>query len=104
MGRIVARNIANIIKGNSEKLRTCSMAELGAACVASAGADLFHGSAVSIVMSPVVPNFKDFPLTGRNDLETYGEIGLAGHWLKRALHTIFIYKAEAKPFWWVIPE
>ncbi len=104
MGRVVARNIANIIIGNNEKLKTCSMAELGAACVASAGADLFHGSAVSIVMSPVVPNFSDYPLTGRNDEETYGEIGLAGHWLKRLLHTVFIYKAKAKPFWWVIPE
>jgi sulfide:quinone oxidoreductase len=104
MGRIVARNIANIIKGNNEPIKTCSMAELGAACVASAGADLFHGSAVSIVMSPVVPNFSDFPRTGRNEEETYGEIGLAGHWLKRLLHTVFIYKAKAKPFWWVIPE
>ena len=104
MGRIVARNIANIILENNEPIKTCSMAELGAACVASAGADLFHGSAASIVMSPVVPNFSDFPRTGRNDDETYGEIGLAGHWLKRALHTIFIYKAKAKPFWWVIPE
>ena len=104
MGRVVARNIANIILENNEPMKTCSMAELGAACVASAGNDFFHGSAASIVMSPIVPNFEAYPRTGRNDDETYGEIGLAGHWLKRLLHTIFMYKAKAHPFWWIIPE
>ena len=33
-----------------------------------------------------------------------GEIGLAGHWMKRMLHTLFIYKAKARPGWWLIPE
>ena len=103
MGRIVAKNIANKINGINEQ-KSCSMAELGAACVASAGSDLFNGSAATIVMSPIVPNFEKFPHTGRDEFETYGEIGLAGHWLKRILHTIFIYKAKANPFWWIIPE
>lgn len=103
MGRIVAKNIANQINGIADQ-KTCSLAELGAACVASAGSSMFNGSAATIVMSPVVPNFKQFPRTGRNDDETYGEIGLAGHWLKRILHTVFIYKAKANPLWWTIPE
>lgn len=103
MGRVVAKNIANQINGISEQ-KTCSMAELGAACVASAGSSFFKGTAATIVMSPIVPNFSQFPKTGRDDEETYGEIGLAGHWLKRILHTVFIYKAKANPFWWIIPE
>jgi len=65
---------------------------------------IIDGSAATIVMSPIVPNFEKFPHTGRDEFETYGEIGLAGHWLKRILHTIFIYKAKANPFWWIIPE
>jgi sulfide:quinone oxidoreductase len=35
---------------------------------------------------------------------TTGEIGLAGHWLKYILHYAFIYKAQGKPFWKLIPE
>jgi len=31
-------------------------------------------------------------------------MGLAGHWIKYALHVAFKYKAKLKPFWWLIPE
>jgi len=35
----------------------------------------------------------------KTEQDLVGEIGLAGHWLKLALHYAFIYKAKMKPFW-----
>lgn len=106
MGRLVAQNIARMIEtGSLEPERGASMAEMGAACVASAGANIFKGTAVSMTMFPIVPNFKKYPHAGGRDLKyTFGEIGLAGHWIKQLLHYAFIYKAKAKPLWWIIPE
>lgn len=104
MGQTVAYNIANEILGNKSQKKGASLASQGAACVASIGTGLFSGSAVTITMSPIVPDYKKYPETGRDTFETFGEIGLAGHWLKILLHTLFLYKARAKPFWWMIPE
>lgn len=80
------------------------MANMGAACIASAGANFFNGTAVSMTMYPIIPDFKKYPDTGRDLKYTSGEIGLAGHWLKYMLHIAFIYKAKAKPFWMIVPE
>ena len=80
------------------------MGEMGAACIASVGVGMLKGEAASIVMSPIVPNFAHFPETGRDLGVTTGELGLAGHWIKRLLHTMFIYKAKAYPGWALIPE
>lgn len=104
MGQVVARNIADLILGNKNSPHTASMAELGASCIASIGAGFTHGSAVSITMDPIVPNYEKYPETGRDTKNTFGEVGRAGHWIKRMLHTLFIYKAKAKLFWWIIPE
>lgn len=104
MGRTVAHSIVDMIKGAKEPNYTASMADLGAACVASAGANPLSGSAVSITMYPLVPDYERYPNYGRSLVYTTGEIGLAGHWIKQLLHYGFIYKAKAKPFWWVIPE
>lgn len=105
MGRTVAHSIVELINGVSKTPQyTASMAELGAACVASAGANLFSGSAASITMYPLVPDYKKFPKYGRSLVYTTGEIGLAGHWIKKLLHYGFIYKAKALPLWWIIPE
>lgn len=105
MGRAVAKSIVDMIKNKTDRpSRTASMAELGAACVASSGADLLRGSAVSITMFPIIPDYKRFPETGRDLNYTTGEIGLAGHWIKTLLHYAFMYKAKAYPFWWIIPE
>ncbi|MDD4974730.1 MAG: FAD/NAD(P)-binding oxidoreductase [Bacteriovorax sp.] len=104
MGRIVARNIADQILGNNNPPHSASMAELGAACIASIGAGFTKGSAVSITMDPIVPNFEKYPETGRDIKSIFGEVGRAGHWIKRLLHTLFIYKAKAKLLWWIIPE
>lgn len=104
MGRMVARNIADKILGIDKPPHTASMAELGAACIASIGAGFTRGSAVSITMSPIVPDFEKYPQTGRDTNNTFGEVGRAGHWIKRILHTLFMYKAKAKLCWWLIPE
>ncbi len=105
MGRIVVQSIADMIHGVSTKpTRAASMAELGAACVASAGANALSGSAAAMTMYPIVPNYKAYPETGRNLSHTTGEIGTSGHWIKKLLHYAFIYKAKALPFWWIIPE
>jgi sulfide:quinone oxidoreductase len=58
-----------------------------------------------MAMSPIVPDYSRYPSTdGRDATETTGDIGLAAHWVKRLLHTAFIYKAKALPLWYLIPE
>jgi sulfide:quinone oxidoreductase len=104
--KIVADNIIDTIKYGKESLHhKGSMGNMGAACIASAGYGLTTGSGVSITTYPIVPDYNKYPKTqGRQLGKTFGEIGLAGHWLKLALHYAFIYKAKMKPFWWLIPE
>ncbi len=105
MGKLAATNIVAMIeKGDAAPIRSGSMADMAAACVASAGSGLRHGSAASMTMYPVVPDLQKYPGTGRSLKDTFGEIGLAGHWIKLALHYMFIYKAKARPGWHLIPE
>ncbi len=104
IARAVALSIADMIEGAGEPTHEASMAEMGAGCVASAGAGFFGGSAASMTMYPVVPDYERFPLLGRDPRYTFGEIGAAGHWIKRLLHHMFLYKAKALPGWWLIPE
>jgi sulfide:quinone oxidoreductase len=105
MGRAVAMSIADMVAGKSTSPQHhASMAEMGAACVASAGAGLTNGTAASMTMYPVVPDYDKFPGYGRSLSETTGEIGLAGHWMKHLLHVMFIYKAKGKLGWSMIPE
>ena len=56
-----------------------------------------------MLMHPVVPDFTEYPETGRSK-KTTGEIGLAGHWVKLMLHYMFLWKARHRPFWHLIPE
>jgi sulfide:quinone oxidoreductase len=106
MARIVTQNVVKMIKGKSnEPLESASMANMGAACIASAGASLFNGTAASMTMYPIVPDYEKYPESGGRDLTyTTGEIGLAGHWLKFALHHAFMHKAKSKIGWQIIPE
>ncbi|MBS1788400.1 MAG: NAD(P)/FAD-dependent oxidoreductase [Acidobacteria bacterium] len=105
MARQVAYNIVDMMKGKaSEPTRKASLARMGAACIASAGANSLSGSAVSMTIYPIVPDFNTYPDTGRALRYTSGEIGLAGHWIKHLLHFAFLYKAKAKPLWRVVPE
>ena len=105
MGKLAVININELIKnGPTATVGTASMADMGAACVASAGSGLRVGSAASMTMYPVVPDYVAYPNTGRSVDDTFGEIGLAGHWIKLALHYMFIYKAKARFGWFLIPE
>jgi sulfide:quinone oxidoreductase len=104
MGKTVAMTISDRILRGATTARTASMATMGAACVASSGTGMRQGTAASMTMYPVVPDFTAFPETGRSRKDTFGEIGLAGHWIKYMLHVVFIYKAKARPFWFLIPE
>lgn len=105
MARQIAFNIVDMIKGKaSEPKRKASLAKMGAACIASAGANFFNGTAVSMTIYPIIPDFNKYPDTGRDISYTTGEIGLAGHWIKHFLHYAFIYKAKANPLWRIVPE
>ena len=104
--KLVADNIIDSIKTGKISLNhKGSMGNMGAACIASAGYGLIKGSGISMTTFPIVPDYKKYPSTqGRDIKKTFGDIGLAGHWLKLTLHYAFIYKAKMKPFWWLIPE
>jgi sulfide:quinone oxidoreductase len=100
----VARSIVDMIGGAPKPTHEASMAKMGAACVASGGADMWSGTAASITVFPIVPDFERYPPYGRDLGGTFGEIGLAGHWIKMLLHHAFLYKAQLKPGWHLIPE
>ena len=105
MGKAVAHSICDMIQGKSkEPTHTASMADMGAACVASAGTGFFSGTAAAMTVYPLVPDFEKYPGTGRDINGTTGEIGLAAHWIKHLLHFGFLWKAQLKPGWTLIPE
>ena len=104
MAKAVAMSIRDIIHGASEPTHTASMAEMGAACVASTGAGFFSGTAATMTVYPVVPDFVTYPDYGRDIHLTTGEIGLAGHWMKYLLHHAFIYQAKMNPGWSILPD
>ena len=103
--KLVADNIVEMIKkGNDELHHLGSLGNMGAACIASTGFGMLDGRGVTITTNPIVPDYVKYPKTGRINSKTIGDLGLAGHWVKLALHYAFIYKAKMKPFWWLIPE
>lgn len=105
IGRAVAQTIAERIKhGAAGKVHTASMAEMGAACIASAGTGWLDGKAAAMTVYPIIPDKTKYGAEGRDTKETYGEIGLSAHWMKVMLHYMFIYKAKARPLWFLIPE
>jgi len=105
MAREIAFNIVDMMTGKADHpTRQASMANMGAACIASAGAHIKSGTAASLTMYPIIPDYDKYPDTGRDMSYTTGEIGLAGHWIKHLLHHAFIYKAKANPFWKIVPE
>ncbi len=104
MAMAVALSIRDMINGSAEPTHTASMAEMGAACVASTGAGFLKGTAATMTVFPVVPDFEKYPEYGRDINLTFGEIGLAGHWMKYLLHHAFIYQAKLKPGWSFIPD
>jgi len=105
IGKAVAMNIRDMLKGTSkEPTHTAPMGEMGAACVASTGSHIFKGSAATMTVFPVVPDFDTYPEYGRDLNLTFGEVGLAGHWIKWILHYVFLYQAKLKPGWSLLPD
>jgi sulfide:quinone oxidoreductase len=104
MAMAVAKSISDMVKGAEKPTHTASMAEMGAACVASTGSHIFKGTAATMTVYPIVPDFEKYPEYGRDLDLTFGEIGLAGHWMKYLLHHAFIYQAKMKPGWSIIPD
>lgn len=109
--KLVADNIIDNIKNGTPDSAGIllkhkgSMGNMGAACIASAGYGLLDGSGISMTTFPIVPDYNKYKNSQGRDLKkTFGDIGLAGHWLKLFLHYAFLYKAKMKPFWWLIPE
>jgi sulfide:quinone oxidoreductase len=103
--KLVVDNIVDMINNNhTTPHHLGSMGNMGAACIASTGYGNLSGRGVTITTNPIVPDYVKYPETGRINNKTIGDLGLAGHWVKLALHYAFIYKAKMKPFWWLIPE
>lgn len=103
MGRTVAENIAEQVRGG-DATHHMRMSEMPAACIASMGNSLWSGSAASIIMTPVARDFTRYPEHGRDMSLCDLEVGLAGAWTKRMLHSAFMWKLQAKPGWQLIPE
>jgi len=104
IGRVVALNIVDLIK-RGRMTHHERMSEMVAACIASMGDSLWDGSAVVMVMYPVVPDVKRFPTeSGRDLFVSLMEMGAAGAWMKFMLHYTFIWKFKGLPGWKIIPE
>lgn len=104
MAKAVAMSLRDMLNGAVRPTHEASMAEMGAACVASTGAGFFKGTAATMTVFPVVPDFETYPDYGRDINLTFGEIGLAGHWMKSLLHHTFIYQAKMRPGWSLLPD
>jgi sulfide:quinone oxidoreductase len=104
MAIAVAKSIRDMLGGAEKPTHKASMARMGAACVASTGSHLLHGTAVTMTVFPVVPDYEKYPEYGRDIHLTFGEIGLAGHWMKSLLHYTFIYQAKMRPGWSLLPD
>ncbi|PID57673.1 MAG: sulfide:quinone reductase [Ignavibacteriae bacterium] len=104
IGRIIAKNIIALVQKGTMPHHE-RMTEMAAACIASMGDSLWDGSAATIMMYPVVPDPVKFPSShGRDLFVTHMEMGLAGAWMKRMIHTTFMHKLRARVGWKVIPE
>ncbi|MEN8191686.1 MAG: FAD-dependent oxidoreductase [Bacteroidota bacterium] len=104
IGRVIAKNIIDLVK-KGRMTHHERMTQMAAACIASMGDSLWDGSAATIMMYPVVPNLRKFPNEhGRDMFVTHMEMGLAGAWMKRMIHTTFIHKLKARAGWKLIPE
>lgn len=104
MAIAVAKSIHDMVNGAASPTKEASMARMGAACIASTGSDLFRGTAATMTVFPVVPDYQTYPEFGRDLKLTFGEVGLAGHWMKLLLHYTFIYQARLGPGWWMLPD
>ena len=104
IGRVIAKNIVDLVE-KGRMTHHERMSEMFAACIASMGDSLWDGSAAVIVVYPVVPDVRRFPNEeGRDMFVTHMEMGLAGAWMKRMIHSTFMWKLQGKVGWQIIPE
>lgn len=104
IGRIVAKNIIDLIQ-KGRMTHSERMTEMAAACIASMGDSLWDGSAATIMIYPVVPDFRRYPNeSGRDMFVTHMEMGLGGAWMKRMIHSTFMHKLQGRVGWKIIPE
>lgn len=101
-GEAVAMNIIDLINGRAPS-HEAPLTNLPGACIASVAKSIWNGEAASMIMYPVAKDFKTYPETGRNLDVTRAELGIAGAWIKRSLHTAFMYKMKGLPGWSKIP-
>ena len=50
-----------MLNGAEKPTHTASMAEMGAACVASTGSHILKGTAATMTVFPVVPDYEKYP-------------------------------------------
>lgn len=104
IGRLVAKNIIGLIQEGKISYQE-RMTEMFTTCIASMGHSLWSGSAVSVIVYPVVPNYLRFPNSyGRDESITHLEKGLSCAWIKRIIHMSMIYKLRSRFGWQIIPE
>lgn len=103
IGKVVALNVIDMIHGKKPSHHE-AMTEMPSACIASVGKSTLNGAAATMVMYPTAPDYKRYPEYGRDLSVTSMEVGLAGAWIKRSLHTMFIYKMKGNLGWSFIPE
>jgi sulfide:quinone oxidoreductase len=104
IGRVCALNIIDLVR-TGKATHQERMTEMAAACIASMGDSLWDGSAATIMIYPVVPNYKAYPTEdGRDPFVTHLEMGLAGAWMKRMIHSTFMHKLQGRVGWQFIPE
>lgn len=104
IGRIVALNVIDLVRGKEPGHKE-RMTEMVAACIASMGDSLWDGAAATILIHPIVPDVMRYPdINGRDLSVSHMEMGLAGAWMKRVLHSTFIWKLKGNLGWKTIPE
>lgn len=104
IGRVTALNIIDLVK-HGRMTHAERMSEMAAACIASMGDSLWDGSAATIVIYPVVPDPRTYPNEqGRDMFVTDMEMGLAGAWMKRMIHSTFMHKLQGRIGWKFVPE
>lgn len=104
IGRVVALNIIDLIKHGQMTHRE-RMTEMVTVCIASNGKSLWNGSAIVMIIYPIVPDHTRYDnKEGRDLFVTRVERGISGAWLKQMVETTFMHKFQGRIGWQFIPE
>jgi len=104
IGRVVAFNVIDMIKTGRMTHRE-RMTEMLAVCIASNGKSLWNGSAIVMIIYPIVPDHERYDnKEGRDMFVTKVERGIGGAWLKQMVEITFIHKFRGRFGWQFIPE